>query len=180
MNFSDRQKADCRKILATFGEASQRMKMIEELGELVAAAARLTRQSGEQAHEDFLLECADVLVVSQQLWGDTDTRQHTKTAPSTASLMIECALLTGILSKGAIFGPKIFAAEERRSIEKIRAMIDDIAADNKAKSQLAHDVDYKVNRTIQVIAKATGRGLDMSPGGFDARRAKRAQTRFRQ
>lgn len=175
MNFSDRQKADCRKILATFGEASQRMKMIEELGELVAAATRLNRQPGAQAREDFLLECADVLVVAQQLWGDPETRQHTKAAPSTAGLTLECALLTSILAKGAIFGPKVFAADEKRSIEKIRAMIDDIAADDNAKSQLAHDVDYKVNRTIGVIARATGRGLDMSPGGFDVRRDKRAQ-----
>lgn len=171
--FSDRQKSDCKKILATFGEASQRMKMIEELGELVAAAARLTREQGRQQKLNFLLECADVLVVSQQLWGDSPTRQQTKAAPSTAALMIECALLITILSRGALFGSKIYALEERRSIEKIRAMIDDIVHDKDDRAQLLHDVDFKVNRTMMTLGKSRRDGLAMTADALEARRIKR-------
>lgn len=61
------------RILKRYGEAHQRTKLVEEVGEMLAELGRF--MSGELTNvADLIHECADVLVVLRQLWPGHERR----------------------------------------------------------------------------------------------------------
>lgn len=151
MHLSLWQKTKCLKIRDSEGEAVLRMRLVQRLGELVQTAACTSRTRSGESKAAFIKACAAVELIAQALFGDAPERQHAGPAPSTSAFILESARLIQTVTRAADFGAKVFADEERRSIDKIRAMIEDaVSADPADLTQIKYRLDRLVHTWLVV------------------------------
>ncbi|WP_315970292.1 hypothetical protein [Clostridium botulinum] len=65
----EKQEIICNKAIRTFGEHTQMIKTMEELGELTRAISRVLLGQGEERIENLHEEIADVEIMLMQLKG---------------------------------------------------------------------------------------------------------------
>lgn len=61
------QKLQCKQIYKHYGTENQLNKAIEEAGELIQAIAKYNSEPSEENRKHLAEECADVLIMIQQL-----------------------------------------------------------------------------------------------------------------
>ena len=173
--FTAAQRVTCKDIFDFYGKDHQTVKACEELGELVAAAARRALPpDGRDSIADFIEESADVLIMLQQLFPDLSADMLPKKRWDDRWTLVvnDATLMTAVLQQNENadeFILRLFAANAVSSI--LFAVFSTRRAD-----ALFEKIEEKLNRQIERMRaaraakeSAAAPARDVLPDAVDSR-----------
>lgn len=142
-------------ILNRYGKAHQRIKLVEEIGEMLAEVGRYLSDGGRRTNmADIVSELADVVIVIRQLYPDASkVERKVPEGEEVARLLCEKAASLAAMVAGAPFSKL-----ELSYAESTLAFIDLFVRDLAEVPMLQMAIEQKIERQLGRILRA---------GGFD-------------
>lgn len=147
-----------KTIIAHYGKKHQRIKLVEEIGEMLAEVGRHIADGERRTNKaDIVSELADVVIVIRQLYPDASkVERKVPEGEDVARQLCEKAALLASMVAGAPF-----AKLELSYAETVLALIDLFARELAEVPMLQMAIEQKLDRQINRILK---------DGGFDGNR----------
>ena len=145
--------ARLKTILNFYGPAHQRLKLIEEIGEMLAEVGRYIADGERRTNKaDIVSELADVVIVIKQLYPDAaKVERKIPEGEDVARQLCEKAALLASMVAGAPF-----AKLELSYAETVLALIDLFARELAEVPMLKMAIEQKLDRQINRILKSEG------------------------
>lgn len=147
------QDARLKTILNFYGKAHQRLKLVEEIGEMLAEVARYVADGESRTNKaDIISELADVVIVIGQLYPDASkVERKVPEGEEVARLLCEKAASLAAMVAGAPFSKL-----ELSYAESTLAFIDLFARELAEVPMLQMAIEQKLDRQINRILKSEG------------------------
>lgn len=147
------QDARLKTILNFYGKAHQRIKLVEEIGEMLAEVGRYIADGGRRTNKaDIISELADVVIVIGQLYPEAaNAERKIRTSDDVARMLCEKAASLAALVAGAPY-----ARLELSLAESTLALVDLFARELAEVPMLEMAIEQKLDRQIGRILKAEG------------------------
>ena len=140
-------------ILNRYGKAHQRIKLVEEIGEMLAEVGRYLSDGGRRTNKaDIVSELADVVIVIRQLYPDASkVERKVPEGEEVARLLCEKAASLAAMVAGAPFSKL-----ELSYAESVLAFIDLFVRDLAEVPMLEMAIEQKIDRQIGRILRSEG------------------------
>lgn len=147
------QDARIQIILNHYGKPHQRLKLVEEIGEMLAEVGRYIADGGRRTNKaDIISELADVVIVIRQLYPETSkVERKVPEGEDVARLLCEKAASLAAMVAGAPFSKL-----ELSYAESTLAFIDLFVRDLAEVPMLEMAIEQKLDRQINRILKDGG------------------------
>lgn len=147
------QDARLKTILNHYGKAHQRIKLVEEIGEMLAEVGRYLSDGRRRTNKaDIVSELADVVIVIKQLYPDASKAERKiRGNDDVARLLCEKAASLAALVAGAPFSKL-----ELSYAESVLAFIDLFVRDLAEVPMLQMAIEQKIDRQLSRILKSEG------------------------
>lgn len=147
------QDARIQIILNHYGKPHQRLKLIEEIGEMLAEVARYVADGESRTKKaDIVSELADVVIVIRQLY--PDAAKIERKVPEGEDVARQLCEKAALLAAMVVGGP--FTKLEISYAESTIALIDLFARELAEVPMLEMAIEQKLDRQIGRILKAEG------------------------
>lgn len=140
-------------ILNRYGKAHQRIKLVEEIGEMLAEVGRYLSDGGRRTNKaDIVSELADVVIVIRQLYPDASkVERKVPDGEEVARLLCEKSASLAAMVAGAPFSKL-----ELSYAESTLAFIDLFVRDLAEVPMLEMAIEQKIDRQIGRILRSEG------------------------
>lgn len=147
------QDARIKTILNYYGKPHQRLKLVEEIGEMLAEVGRYLSDGGRRTNKaDIVSELADVVIVIRQLYPDASKiEREVPEGEEVARLLCEKAASLAAMVAGAPFSKL-----ELSYAESVLAFIDLFVRDLAEVPMLQMAIEQKIDRQLSRILKSEG------------------------
>lgn len=142
-----------KTILTHYGKKHQRIKLVEEIGEMLAEVGRYLSDGGRRTNKaDIVSELADVVIVIRQLYPDASKiEREVPEGEEVARLLCEKAASLAAMVAGAPFSKL-----ELSYAESTLAFIDLFVRDLAEVPMLQMAIEQKIDRQIGRILRSEG------------------------
>lgn len=142
-----------KTILTHYGKKHQRIKLVEEIGEMLAEVGRYLSDGGRRTNKaDIVSELADVVIVIRQLYPDASkVERKVHDGEEVARLLCEKAASLAAMVAGAPFSKL-----ELSYAESTLAFIDLFVRDLAEVPMLQMAIEQKIDRQIGRILRSEG------------------------
>lgn len=145
--------ARLKTILNNYGKAHQRLKLVEEIGEMLAEVGRYIADGERRTNKaDIVSELADVVIVIRQLYPDASkVERKVPEGEEVARLLCEKAASLAAMVAGAPFSKL-----ELSYAESTLAFIDLFVRDLAEVPMIEMAIEQKIDRQISRILRSEG------------------------
>lgn len=139
-----------KTIIAHYGKKHQRIKLVEEIGEMLAEVARYVADGEQRTTKDEIVsELADVVIVIRQLYPEAaNAERKIRTSDDVARMLCEKAASLAALVAGAPY-----ARLELSLAESTLALVDLFVRQLAEVPKLQMAIEQKLDRQINRILK---------------------------
>lgn len=147
------QDARIKTILAHYGKKHQRIKLVEEIGEMLAEVGRYLSDGGRRTNKaDIVSELADVVIVIKQLYPDASKAERKiRGNDNVARLLCEKAASLAALVAGAPYA-KLELSLAESTLALIELFVRELAEVPMLEMAIEQKIDRQIGRILKVGA----------------------------
>lgn len=147
------QDARLKTILNHYGKAHQRIKLVEEIGEMLAEVGRYLSDGGRRTNKaDIVSELADVVIVIRQLYPEAaKAERKIRAGDDVARLLCEKAASLAALVAGAPYA-KLELSLAESTLALIERFVRELAEVPMLEMAIEQKIDRQIGRILKVGA----------------------------